>query len=1154
MPQIKKSLNRDQDGDDTHTSNGSIESSSKIRFNFKFKDPETGQMTTTPSPSDRAKQQLQEQQQNGNSENERKRKAERVIKRPNKKRSIEVNEQQGDVSSQPLNQQQLAVSSTLEQQKIKNGEKMRKRRARKKGKQRLKKNKAASLPLQFWIRNVLPFREGATTTYFSNAFLNLNKALREAIMGIMDVNDVIVPELLIIYEKFSMPIITTTMAGGFSAANAIQQQQQRMATIRFGQRVISTDSLMRAQLWKQVLQVPPQSFSQSPLNIRDYDVAIQAVKFNGLLLGNLDDILRNDFDVVRTALHQNGLAFQFVQNPQHRKNTTLLHCALHSNGLAIQFFDQEFRDSVDCAQIALKQNAGAFQFLGSELQKNPGIVKMISLLDTTGQTKWINSIKYPKKRKWTRQAPTPMSNADALQWIYEESEGAPTTTDISIPRVPDHLITLTPFVLTSNDLVSGQMQPAMKREFQHDVVTHSEHSLLNYDMTEEHLRQLISICLSHIILDHVRETLSHLVRPLRYCATTQLLRETIHSRIKDIINFWNCLEANEGLMRQRFIVEWILLVTLFYLCQAYKQRTLSVCSANFGKFMWSANVDAFVRFRLLDWHTEELIVAEKVQFFVYHPRNTQHIISCVLSMLKLNHESPWKDLGTPTSIFPNPSEALSTCKFDDFYLRCLLTFSVCTQEVNLVDIPLLTPMTRLLTFEDQLHVLSKKDFLYEAVHQASTGALSKTQTDGDTITTAQKHRYKKVPDSFDALKRTPAARVFSFTDLRRQFLVGRPDAEEQLKSSESISTIVTRTAPIKFPPSTHAWSQGKYVEVKLGRFLAEKQLELQAKAREFDQLSWVDSAQHEHLEEEGFNIVCCIDGCSRVAAENTNHISSLVYYDDLCGSYPLKQEIQEDPSKLRLVCKSHQQIDERRFSYGVAPSAEGRHTLTELVMRNALHKLPHSVHDRLTEHAEQTDHLDEDRKLYSIVEELEAITTELETTDDEILDTQEEDNSLLTVLIEYICKRRPSFEDEIRFLKSVNFYTHEQLVTMYTQVARMIQEEDEEFSPDELPEHVTLLEQITDDACDILPEHAKFLRSIATSLILPILRDYVTFRYYIILSVIRLCSQPLTIRNPHILIQILRYGQMDEVMDQMIQNFVVGEHEIGEELDQGNKE
>lgn len=229
-------------------------------------------------------------------------------------------------------------------------------------------------------------------------------------------------------------------------------------------------------------------------------------------------------------------------------------------------------------------------------------------------------------------------------------------------------------------------------------------SLFRFSQSESSLRNWIQLCLDEIEVTHAKEYLIMLTRPVGYIEKKQNLAQTIEQRLCDIIHFWNILEKNRSSLRQRYLFELVILTTVFYLIQVYKKRMLKNCSQNYFEDMRTANIDSFIRFQLVDWHSRDLIVGENISFYVFHPRNSEYIISVAKSLYNLNNNNL-------LSIFPNPMIALSTTKIDNFFLRCLLTFSICTQESGFVDLPLLKPLFHLQTFEDQDQILKKEDKL-----------------------------------------------------------------------------------------------------------------------------------------------------------------------------------------------------------------------------------------------------------------------------------------------------------------------------------------------------------------------------------------------------------------------------------------------------------
>lgn len=105
----------------------------------------------------------------------------------------------------------------------------------------------------------------------------------------------------------------------------------------------------------------------------DVAYVLNHVVYSPQLLASLSDDLKQDYDIARAAIRNNGLAFEFVCDA-FKNSFTLAHRAVVHNGLSLQFGSDSIRSNADIVQAAVQQNGLALQFACQALRDDPEIV------------------------------------------------------------------------------------------------------------------------------------------------------------------------------------------------------------------------------------------------------------------------------------------------------------------------------------------------------------------------------------------------------------------------------------------------------------------------------------------------------------------------------------------------------------------------------------------------------------------------------------------------------------------------------------------------------------------------------------------------------------------------------------------------------------
>ena len=104
----------------------------------------------------------------------------------------------------------------------------------------------------------------------------------------------------------------------------------------------------------------------------DYDVVMTAVRQNGLSLQFASERLRDDFHVVIAAVQNKGHAIAYA-SPNLRMKKGVCWAACMNDGLAIVYINQNMRDDKDVALAAAMSNGHSVRFLSEKTMENQEI-------------------------------------------------------------------------------------------------------------------------------------------------------------------------------------------------------------------------------------------------------------------------------------------------------------------------------------------------------------------------------------------------------------------------------------------------------------------------------------------------------------------------------------------------------------------------------------------------------------------------------------------------------------------------------------------------------------------------------------------------------------------------------------------------------------
>ena len=114
----------------------------------------------------------------------------------------------------------------------------------------------------------------------------------------------------------------------------------------------------------------------------DRDVVLAAQEQNGVVLYFASETLRNDRDVVLAAVEQNAYALQFASETLRNDREVVL-AAVEQNPYALQFASERLRNDRGVVLAAVEQNAYALQFASERLRNDSGVV--LSAVEQNGR-------------------------------------------------------------------------------------------------------------------------------------------------------------------------------------------------------------------------------------------------------------------------------------------------------------------------------------------------------------------------------------------------------------------------------------------------------------------------------------------------------------------------------------------------------------------------------------------------------------------------------------------------------------------------------------------------------------------------------------------------------------------------------------------------
>lgn len=114
----------------------------------------------------------------------------------------------------------------------------------------------------------------------------------------------------------------------------------------------------------------------------DYDVMIELVRYNGLLLAYASDDLKQNYNIVLTAVSQNGMAIRIIYEYEtvFEEDYTYINghdpCRFYEPRKIIDDTWQNLVDNEEIVSTAVAQNAYAFEYISGRLQQNVEIAKL----------------------------------------------------------------------------------------------------------------------------------------------------------------------------------------------------------------------------------------------------------------------------------------------------------------------------------------------------------------------------------------------------------------------------------------------------------------------------------------------------------------------------------------------------------------------------------------------------------------------------------------------------------------------------------------------------------------------------------------------------------------------------------------------------------
>ncbi|KAL9656076.1 hypothetical protein ABK040_007694 [Willaertia magna] len=126
-------------------------------------------------------------------------------------------------------------------------------------------------------------------------------------------------------------------------------------------------------MWKYILHYPP-IYPQLSQNLKkNQKFALEAVKYDGLLLEEVPKELQNNYNVVYEAVSENGAALQFA-SLELRDNFDIVMCAVQSRGKGAEntlyYASDRLKNDKEIVCQALESFAVAYSFASWELRSD----------------------------------------------------------------------------------------------------------------------------------------------------------------------------------------------------------------------------------------------------------------------------------------------------------------------------------------------------------------------------------------------------------------------------------------------------------------------------------------------------------------------------------------------------------------------------------------------------------------------------------------------------------------------------------------------------------------------------------------------------------------------------------------------------------------
>lgn len=101
------------------------------------------------------------------------------------------------------------------------------------------------------------------------------------------------------------------------------------------------------------------------------NLALIAVKANGLSLEFVFHKFKNDKDIVLTAIKQNGFALKYASEI-HKKNKEIVLIAVSQNGFALKSASEDLKNDKEVVCAACIQSVAAILYVSKEIQNEIG--------------------------------------------------------------------------------------------------------------------------------------------------------------------------------------------------------------------------------------------------------------------------------------------------------------------------------------------------------------------------------------------------------------------------------------------------------------------------------------------------------------------------------------------------------------------------------------------------------------------------------------------------------------------------------------------------------------------------------------------------------------------------------------------------------------